>query len=288
MPGGSGSHYVHAVRRRTVGLLVLVLGAVALPTLLVARMCHRGHPPFVRSTPQSRPARTATGRQPLVMFSEGSGFGPASQVLVYDDGSVIDYRSDRDPSRVEGELGRDAARALAERLGAAIGRPELRRESRSEDGPSCALSVRVGNTWTTDRAAGMFHGGVLTNTLLGSQGFEEHPWSRLFDAITEVTTLRLEGVHPWVPPNIDLCLFPADHAAAADPWPEALPLPPSLADVERRWPPCYSVPGRNEDTVAHRVKSPGTWAVALEGRAWQLTTSVHLPGEEIFDDQATR
>jgi hypothetical protein len=269
-------------------VILSALAVAALPTLLLARMCARGHPPFVRSAPQRRPARAIEGRQPLVIFAEGSGFGPAWQVFVYDDGTVIDYRSDRDPPRLEGVLGRDAARSLAERLGASVGRPELRRESQSEDGPWCALSVRVGGTWTTDRAAGMFHGGVLTNSPLGGTGVEERPWSRLFDAVTQVTTLKLEQVHPWIPPSIDLCLYPADRAAGADPWPETLPLPPSLADLERRSPPCYSVAGSYAEAATHRVTSPGTWAVAIEGHVLQLTTVVHLPGEEILDDLAPR
>ena len=44
MPGGSGSHYVHAVRRRTVGLLVLVLGAVSPVIGVTPRLLLRGFP----------------------------------------------------------------------------------------------------------------------------------------------------------------------------------------------------------------------------------------------------
>lgn len=242
---------------------------------------HRDELGVVRSRPVHWKALppTSSGRQPVVIFSEGSGLGPSWNVRIFDDGSVIDDREGRDPQRLEGTLGREAALALARRVEDRIGRPELRRELRSQDGPISSISSRVGETWTTDRAYGMFHAGVETRFYFRRFGFDPHPSSRFFDTITELTTLPLRDVHMWVPASTDLCLQRADYATTSEPWPEALPKPPPLEELSAKSPPCWRVTGDYERAVRDRVKSPTDWAVSFAGHKWQLWTQVHVPGE---------
>ena len=263
---------------------LLVLGLAA--SAILWAWLHREELGLARSHPVhwKASAPTSVGRQPLVIFGEGSGFGPGWTVRVFDDGSVIDDRDERDPQRLEGMLGRDAALALARRVSDAIGRPEIRRELRAEDGPISSISARVGETWTTDTAYGMSHAGGETRFYFRRFGFEEHPWSRFFDTITELTKLPLRDVHPWVPESTDLCLSQADYAWTSEPWPDALPKPPPLEELAAKWPPCWRVDGDYERVVRDRVKSPTDWAVSYEGHKWQLWTRVHVPGEDALAD----
>lgn len=219
-------------------------------------------------------------RRPVVVLTEGSGFGPWVRVFAYEDGGVIVERSDRTPMRVEGSLGHDAVKALARRVSQAIGRPEWRRELRGEDGPSAEILARVDDVWTVDRANGMFPGVALRRSLLTGRDDDgtDHPWSSFFDVMTELTMLDLRDVHPWVPETVALCLRPADHGTTALPWPDTLPEPP--VDLLSRSPrPCFDAPGRYESAALARARAPGAWAVALGGEKWQLVVEVVLPGE---------